>query len=61
MTSQLPIKHWHEALGNSTLADAILDRVVHHAHKIQLKGESLRKKSSLSLDEKLALGEATLS
>ena len=46
ITSQLPVKHWHEALGNPTLADAILDRVVHQAYKIQLKGDSLRKKSS---------------
>ena len=56
ITSQLPVKHWHEALGNPTLADAILDRIVHQAYKIQLKGDSLRKKSSDTfVDEKLAL------
>lgn len=44
VTSQLPIKHWHETIGNPTLADAILDRLVHNAHEIQLKGESMRKK-----------------
>jgi len=44
ITSQLPIEHWHEYLGEPTLADAILDRVVHSAHKLALKGESLRKK-----------------
>jgi len=43
MTSQLPLEHWHEAIGNATLADAILDRLIHNAHKIQLKGISMRK------------------
>jgi len=43
MTAQLPINHWHEIIGESTIADAILDRIVHHAHRIELKGESLRK------------------
>jgi DNA replication protein DnaC len=43
ITSQLPVAHWHEALGDPTLADAILDRLVHHAHPITLTGESLRK------------------
>jgi len=44
ITTQLPIKHWHEIIGESTVADAILDRLVHSAHKIYLKGESMRKK-----------------
>ena len=43
VTSQLPADHWHEVLGNPTIADAILDRVVHNAHRLTLKGESLRK------------------
>ena len=43
ITSQLPISHWHEAIGDPTLADAILDRLLHNTHKIQLKGESMRK------------------
>ena len=43
MTSQLPIEHWHEVIGDPTLADAILDRLVHNAHRLTLKGESLRK------------------
>lgn len=43
ITSQLPIEHWHESLGDPTLADAILDRVLQHAHKLLLKGESMRK------------------
>ena len=44
VSSQLPIKNWHEIIGDPTIADAILDRLVHNAHKIQLKGESMRKK-----------------
>jgi DNA replication protein DnaC len=44
ITNQLPIEHWHDYLGDPTLADAILDRVLHSAHKLALKGESLRKK-----------------
>lgn len=43
VTSQLPLEHWHEYLGDPTLADAILDRLVHNAHKIALTGESMRK------------------
>ncbi len=43
ITSQLPIDHWHEAIGNPTLADAILDRIIHNAYKIQLKGGSMRR------------------
>ena len=44
ITSQLPIDRWHEAIGNPTLADAILDRLVHNAYKLNLKGGSMRKK-----------------
>lgn len=43
ITSQLPIPNWHEAVGDPTLADAILDRVVHNAYKITLAGNSMRK------------------
>ena len=43
VATQLPIDHWHESIGDSTIADAILDRLVHNAHKIHLKGESMRK------------------
>ena len=41
--SQLPVAHWHEHIGNPTIADAVLDRLVHTAHRIDLRGESLRK------------------
>lgn len=44
ITSQLPVDHWHGYLNDPTLADAILDRLIHQAHKLALKGESLRKK-----------------
>jgi len=44
VTSQLPLANWHETIGHPTLADAILDRLVHNAYKIPLKGESMRKK-----------------
>jgi len=44
VTSQLPVDHWHEQIGDPTIADAILDRLIHNAHKINLKGGSLRKK-----------------
>jgi len=43
ITAQLPIKDWHTYLGNETIADAMMDRLIHTAHKIQLKGESMRK------------------
>jgi DNA replication protein DnaC len=43
ITSQLPVDRWHELVGNPTLADAILDRIVHNAYRIELSGESLRK------------------
>ena len=43
VTSQLPVEHWHEQIGNATFGDAILDRLVHHAHRITLTGGSLRR------------------
>jgi len=47
--SQLPTDQWHQSIGDNTLADAILDRLMHNAHRINLKGESLRK-NTLKLD-----------
>lgn len=43
VTSQLPVTHWHEQIGEPTLADSILDRLVHNAYRIELEGASLRK------------------
>ena len=50
VTSQLPVEHWHDAIGDPTLADAILDRLVHNAHRLQLLGESMRRKATKPLD-----------
>jgi len=44
VVSQLPVDHWHEQIGDPTIADAMLDRLIHNSHKIALKGGSLRKK-----------------
>lgn len=49
VTSQLPVDHWHEVIGDPTLADAILDRLVHSAYRITLKGESMRKRQAKHL------------
>ena len=43
VASQLPTEHWHDYLGEATLADAILDRLLHAAHRLNLRGESMRK------------------
>ena len=43
ITSQQPIKNWHEIIGDPTIADAVCDRIIHNSHRIELKGESVRK------------------
>ena len=48
LTSQLPIEHWHDWINDPTLADAILDRLVHNAYRLTMKGESLRRKKPRS-------------
>jgi len=55
VTSQLPIKDWHAAMQDPTLADAILDRLVHNAYKLELRGESMRRKRSV-IDSKTETG-----
>jgi DNA replication protein DnaC len=45
VTSQVPVNKWYDVIGDKTLADAILDRIIHQAHRIELKGESMRKKA----------------
>ncbi len=45
ITSQIPVTSWHDVIGDPTLGDAILDRVLHTAHRIELKGDSLRRKA----------------
>ncbi len=49
ITSQIPVDRWHDLIGEPTLADAILDRIVHNAHRLQLKGDSLRKQTALKI------------
>ncbi|PVA08727.1 AAA family ATPase [Pelagivirga sediminicola] len=44
ITAQLPVSGWHDMIGEPTIADAILDRIVHNAHRIELKGDSMRRK-----------------
>ena len=52
ITSQFPVDSWHDVIGESTVADAILDRIVHNAHRIDLQGESMRKhKHQMELDK----------
>jgi len=51
VASQLPVEKWHDAIGHPTLADAILDRLLHNGYKIALKGESMRKKKGRRLTE----------
>ena len=43
LTSQLPVSRWHEQIGDPTLADGILDRLVHNAHRIEMRRDSMRK------------------
>lgn len=51
ISTQLPIPQWHEVIGENTIADAILDRLVHNAHRIVLKGESMRRKKNKIIDQ----------
>jgi DNA replication protein DnaC len=44
LTSQLPVAKWHEQIGDPTVADGILDRLVHNAHRLELRGDSMRKR-----------------
>ena len=46
ITSQLPIEHWHEWIGDQTIADAMLDRLMQNHHRFTIAGESMRKKSA---------------
>lgn len=47
--SQIPVKEWHALIGENTIADAIMDRIVHNSHRVELKGESIRRSKKLSL------------
>ena len=47
VTSQLPVSKWYDMIGDKTMADAIMDRIIHQAHRVELKGESMRKRTKL--------------
>jgi DNA replication protein DnaC len=47
LTSQLPVWRWHEQIGDPTLADGILDRLVHKPHRIEIRGDSMRKNRTM--------------
>ena len=47
LTSQVPVANWHEQIGDATVADGILDRLVHNAHRVEMKGESMRKERAV--------------
>ena len=50
-TSQVPVNNWYEIIGEQTIADAILDRIIHDAHRLELTGDSLRKRKSTTASE----------
>jgi DNA replication protein DnaC len=54
-TSQVPVSSWHEVIGEQTIADAILDRIVHDAHRLDMKGESMRRRKGSDGDDLLEL------
>lgn len=55
VTSQVPVSKWYDIIGEQTVADAILDRIVHESHRLELKGESMRKKSRAVTESKEAI------
>ena len=56
LTSQMPIAHWHEQVGDPSIADSIMDRLVHNSYRIELSGESIRKERARSQGTPLASG-----
>ncbi len=55
ITSQVPVSKWYEVIGEVTIADAIMDRLIHNAHRIELKGESMRKSLKNKTDNQLEI------
>ena len=51
ITSQLPVSAWHDSVGDATLGDAILDRLVHNSHRIEMKGPSMRKNKAKKMEK----------
>ena len=56
ITSQIPIGRWHEVIGDHTIGDAILDRVIHRAHRLELKGPSMRKRHNDEVSTVISTG-----
>lgn len=50
LTSQVPVANWHEQIGDATVADGILDRLVHNAHRVELRGDSMRKEKGVKTE-----------
>ena len=46
LATQIPVSDWHDRLGNPTLSDAVMDRIIHNAYRLELRGESMRKRRS---------------
>ena len=57
ITSQVPVSHWYDLIGEQTIADALLDRIVHDAHRLELTGESLRKKQKIKSEEEIVINQ----
>jgi DNA replication protein DnaC len=57
ITSQVPVSHWYDLIGEQTIADALLDRIVHDAHRLELTGESLRKKQRIKSEEEIVINQ----
>ena len=55
ITSQVPVTKWHEVIGEQTIADAIMDRLIHNAHRLELKGESLRKRTQNKMENHIEI------
>ena len=53
ITSQVPVSNWYDLIGEQTIADALLDRIVHNAHRLELRGESLRIKQKVKINEEI--------
>ena len=60
IASQIPVGAWYEAIADQTVADAIMDRIIHGANKIQLKGESMRKRKNIWKKRKTKESEKSL-
>jgi DNA replication protein DnaC len=53
ITSQIPVSKWHDVIGDKTVADAILDRIIYKSHRLELRGDSLRRQPKTSTNEDL--------